>query len=72
MLAPVEKQLSDDLNITKPHEWFMVNTFFLIGVALSPLLLAPLSVVYGRKPILIVARSISAVWLAACGDHRWL
>lgn len=72
MLAPVERQMSDDLNITRPHEWIMVNTFFLIGVALSPLLLAPLSEVYGRKPILIVASSISAIWLAACGAAQAL
>lgn len=72
MLAPVEEQMSDDLKITKPHEWFMVNTFFLLGVALSPLFLAPLSEVYGRKPILIIASSISAVWLAACGAAQAL
>lgn len=72
MLAPVERQISDDLNITRPYQWIMVNTFFLIGVALSPLLLAPLSEVYGRKPILIVASSISAAWLAACGAAQTL
>ncbi|KAI2631804.1 MFS general substrate transporter [Hypoxylon sp. NC1633] len=67
MLAPAQKQISDDLHIAQPYQWILLNSLILVGVGSSPLLLAPLSEVYGRKPILIGASIVFIVWNTACG-----
>ncbi|KAI1429099.1 MFS multidrug transporter [Xylaria sp. FL1777] len=72
MLAPAEKKISEDLHITQAYQWLLVNSLILVGVGLSPLLLAPLSEVYGRKPVLIVASTIFVIWNVACGASSTL
>ncbi|KAK5625800.1 hypothetical protein RRF57_001516 [Xylaria bambusicola] len=72
MLAPAEKTISDDLHITQEYQWYLVNSLILVGVGLSPLLLAPLSEVYGRKPVLIVASTMFVIWNVACGASTTL
>ncbi|KAK2616690.1 hypothetical protein QQS21_000302 [Conoideocrella luteorostrata] len=72
MLAPVEGQISHDLNINKSHDWLLVNSLILIGVGLAPLVLAPLSEVYGRKPILVYGTIYFIVWNTACGGSQTL
>lgn len=72
MLAPVESQISHDLHIKRSHDWLLVNSLILIGVGLAPLLLAPLSEVYGRKPVLIYGTMYFTVWNAACGGSQTL
>ncbi|KAI1370335.1 MFS general substrate transporter [Hypoxylon crocopeplum] len=67
MLAPAQIHISNDLHISQPYQWLLVNSLILIGVGLSPLLLAPLSEVYGRKPILVTGSIIFLVWNTACG-----
>ncbi|KAI0908006.1 MFS multidrug transporter [Ustulina deusta] len=72
MLAPAEKTISDDLHIGQEYQWFLVNSLILVGVGLSPLLLAPLSEVYGRKPVLVIASTIFVIWNVACGASTTL
>lgn len=72
MLAPVEAQISRGLHISHAYDWLLVNTLILIGVGLSPLLLAPLSEVYGRKPVIVIGASIFVVWNTGCGAARTL
>lgn len=72
MLAPVEGKVSRDLHITQAYEWLLVNSLILIGVGLAPLLLAPLSEAYGRKPVLVVGTAIFVVWNTASGASRTL
>jgi multidrug resistance protein len=67
MLAPAEEKISKSLGVTEPYQWVLINSLILIGIGLSPLLLAPLSEVYGRKPVLIVGSVIFAAWNAGCG-----
>jgi len=67
MLAPAKDQISNDLNIVQSYQWLLVNSIILIGVGLSPLVLAPLSEVYGRKPVLISASLVFLVWNTAAG-----
>ncbi|KAI8943954.1 major facilitator superfamily domain-containing protein [Xylaria longipes] len=72
MLAPAEKQISNTLRITRSYR-LLVNSLNLIGVWLSLLVLAPLSEVYGRKPVLIVASIfIIIIWNTACGASTTL
>ncbi|KAI0531708.1 MFS multidrug transporter [Xylaria digitata] len=72
MLAPAEEQISHDIHITEAYQWLLVNSLILVGVGLSPLLLAPLSEVYGRKPVLVIASTIFVIWNAACGASNTL
>ncbi|PSN60876.1 MFS general substrate transporter [Corynespora cassiicola Philippines] len=70
MLAPVEKQLSEDLRITRAYDWLLCNSLILIGVGLGPLILAPLSEIYGRKPPLIGGSILFLIWNTACGASK--
>ncbi|KAI1305095.1 MFS multidrug transporter [Xylaria venustula] len=72
MLAPAEKKISADLHIAQSYQWLLVNSLILVGVGISPLLLAPLSEVYGRKPVLIVASTVFVIWNVACGASSTL
>lgn len=45
----------------------LVNSLVLIGIGLSSLLLAPLSEVYGRKPILVLGSISFVIWNTGCG-----
>ncbi|KAG8160919.1 hypothetical protein KVR01_009183 [Diaporthe batatas] len=72
MLSPVEKNISKALHITQAYEWLLVNSLILIGIGLAPLVLAPLSEVYGRKPVLIVGSIVFVVWNTGCGAARTL
>ncbi|KAI0173195.1 MFS general substrate transporter [Hypoxylon sp. FL1284] len=67
MLAPAQGPISRDLGIAQPYEWLLANSLILIGVGLSPLVLAPLSELYGRKPVLVAASVVFVVWNAGCG-----
>lgn len=72
MLSPVQEKLSRDLAITHAYDWLLVNSLILIGIGLSPLILAPLSEIYGRKPILIIGSIVFVVWNTGCGAARTL
>lgn len=72
MLSPVEKNISRDRHITRAYEWLLVNSPILVGIGLAPLMLAPLSEVYGRKPVLVVGSIIFVVWNTGCGAARTL
>lgn len=67
MLVPVEKQVSRDLHIRRPYEWILCNSLVLVGIGFGPLLLAPLSEVYGRKPILLSGSAVFLIWNTGCG-----
>lgn len=72
MLSPVEKNISRDLHIIHAYDWLLVNSLILIGIGLAPLILAPMSEVYGRKPVLIIGSIIFVVWNTGCGAARTL
>ncbi|KAI1438339.1 MFS general substrate transporter [Xylaria sp. CBS 124048] len=71
-LAPIQGQISHDLHIEFEYQWIAVNSLILIGLGLSSLVLAPLSEVYGRKPVLIGASASFAIWNTACGTVKTL
>lgn len=72
MLAPAEESISQDLDISDPFEWILVNSLILVGVGLAPLIMAPLSEVYGRKPILLGGSICFTIWTGACGGAKTL
>lgn len=71
-LAPVEIQITNELQIKHAFQWMLVNSLILVGIGLAPLILAPLSEVYGRKPILIGSTISFIIWNTACGATRTL
>ncbi|KAL5404774.1 hypothetical protein PMIN03_008910 [Paraphaeosphaeria minitans] len=67
MLAPVRTPLSTDLSITKGYQWILVNSLILIGVGFGPLLIAPMSELYGRRPAILSGAAVFIVWNTCCG-----
>jgi multidrug resistance protein len=72
MLAPVEEKVSDDLKITRKYQWVLVNSLILIGVGFGPLVLAPLSEVYGRRAALLSGSAVFTIWNLGCGLSQTL
>ncbi|KAI0142621.1 MFS general substrate transporter [Xylariaceae sp. FL1272] len=70
MLAPAQAFISHDLHIGEGYEWVLVNSVILVGIGISPLVLAPLSEVYGRRPILLAASIVFLIWNTACGGSK--
>jgi multidrug resistance protein len=67
MLAPVRTPLSSDLSITRGYQWILVNSLILIGVGFGPLLIAPMSELYGRRPAIITGSAVFILWNTCCG-----
>ncbi|KAF2179522.1 hypothetical protein K469DRAFT_730625 [Zopfia rhizophila CBS 207.26] len=62
VLSPVETQISLGLHIEHAYDWLLVNSLILIGVGLSPFMLASLSEVHGRRPIILIGSTIFVIW----------
>ncbi|GAB1215525.1 hypothetical protein ATERTT37_004716 [Aspergillus terreus] len=45
-------------------------SMFVVGLGLSPMILAPLSEFYGRKPVYIVSMFFFVVWIVPCAVAR--
>ncbi|KAF2121427.1 hypothetical protein BDV96DRAFT_640819 [Lophiotrema nucula] len=72
MLVPVEKQITQDLSITETYQWVLVNSLILIGMGFGPLLLAPISEIYGRRTALLGGGAVFFVWNTGCGFAQTL
>ena len=66
-LAPSEAQVTLDLALQAPWQWMLANSVILAGTGLSSLVLAPLSEVYGRRPVLLAGAACFVVWNTGCG-----
>ncbi|KAK7914453.1 hypothetical protein PG985_012156 [Apiospora marii] len=66
-IAPARDQISRDLHIRHDYQWTLVNSLILAGLGLSSIVLAPLSEVLGRKPVLLGGCLFFTVWNTACG-----
>ncbi|KAH8698941.1 putative MFS multidrug transporter [Talaromyces proteolyticus] len=63
MCAPGIKSIAADLNITSTVVSTLAITLYVLGVAIGPLLMAPLSEKYGRVPIYHIANIIFIAFL---------
>ncbi|KAL4931700.1 MFS transporter [Aspergillus undulatus] len=66
MVAPSTSQLMDEFNFTSDILGAFVVSVYLLGYAIGPLILAPLSELYGRMPIYHVCNILYLVWTVAC------
>ncbi|PSS22698.1 hypothetical protein PHLCEN_2v2995 [Hermanssonia centrifuga] len=67
MVAPASFQIADELNITSEIEVSMTISVFVLAYAVGPLVLGPLSEIYGRSRVLQIANLFFLVWNLACG-----
>jgi MFS family permease len=70
MLTPCEEPITKTLSLTHSSQWYLTNSLILIGIGLGPLILAPLSEVYGRRPVLLGGSTFFIVWNTAGGGVR--
>lgn len=66
LLAPAITFLSDDFGETGVTVSSLAVTIYLLGYAVGPLLLSPLSEIYGRHVVLVFANIFFSFWLIGC------
>lgn len=67
MIAPSMDAIARDLHFTDRYDSMLCLSIFLVGIAVGPLIFAPLSEVYGRRPILLSGGAFYTLWTIACG-----
>ncbi|KAL9596046.1 MAG: hypothetical protein Q9219_006062 [cf. Caloplaca sp. 3 TL-2023] len=70
MIAPAIQTIARDFNITNEVESQMVLSIFVLGYAIGPLFLGPLSEVYGRVPVLQLANLVYLIFNTAAGGCK--
>ncbi|KAL2819559.1 major facilitator superfamily domain-containing protein [Aspergillus cavernicola] len=66
MFSPALTSLSEDLDVTNQTLLSFSVSIFLLGYTFGPMLLAPLSEIYGRRIVLSCANWFFVVWQVGC------
>ena len=67
MMAPVLKNITADFKIQDPILQEMALSSFILAYAFGPLLVGPLSEIYGRPVVLLVTNAVYTVFNIASG-----
>lgn len=67
VVAPALDVISRDLEMDPTFEGPLVMSTFIITLSLGPLLLAPLSELYGRVPLMLMGNVVFIIFNLACG-----
>lgn len=67
MIAPASDQLADEFGVTNNAVIALMTSIFVLAYALGPLLLGPLSEIYGRSRVLQLANLWYLAWNLGCG-----
>jgi MFS family permease len=67
MISPALPAINEELQINSGILELMVISIYVLGFAVGPLVLGPLSEVYGRKIVLQVANVVFLIFNTACG-----
>ncbi len=70
MVAPALTSISKEFGVTNEVESQLVLSVFVLAYAIGPLLLGPLSEIYGRVPVLQLANLEYLIFNIACGASR--
>jgi|SRR5579862_1534935 len=70
MVAPAFQAIKSDLVIKSEFQTQMVLSVFILASAVGPLIISPLSEVYGRRPVLHVTCLIYAVFNLSCAFSK--
>jgi MFS family permease len=66
MLAPALSSIGRDLS-TDDTTTQMTLSIFILSFAFGPMVLAPLSEIFGRKPVWIASGAFYVLWNTVCG-----
>lgn len=66
MMAPGVPQIMAEFESSNSEESTFIVSVFVLGFAFGPLLMAPLSEIYGRTPVYHVCNSLFVVFTAGC------
>jgi MFS family permease len=67
MVAPAFGPISSDLNIQSQAETQLVLSVFILGSAVGPLAISPMSEIYGRTVVLHLTCLFYMIFNLACG-----
>ncbi|KAF8800056.1 MFS polyamine transporter [Phlegmacium glaucopus] len=67
MIAPAAAQVATDFGITNNVVIAMTTSVFILGYAIGPLIIGPLSEIYGRSRVLQLSNLFYLVWNLSCG-----
>jgi MFS family permease len=70
MVAPAFQNIKSDLAITTEFETQMVLSIFILASAVGPLVISPLSEVFGRRPTVHVTCGVFLVFNLACAFSK--
>ncbi|KAF7932471.1 uncharacterized protein EAE98_003770 [Botrytis deweyae] len=70
MIAPSTKYIASSLHAKDFFSIDLVSSIFLLGIGFGPLLLSPISEIYGRVPILLLGNIFFILWNTVCGFSR--
>lgn len=70
MISPALPFINKDLRVDNSIVELMVVSIYVLGFAIGPLLLAPLSEVYGRRIVLQSTNIVFLIFNTACGGCR--
>ncbi|KAF5372341.1 hypothetical protein D9615_009305 [Tricholomella constricta] len=67
MVAPATSQVASDFGVTQNVVIAMMTSIFVLGYAMGPLFLGPLSEIYGRSRVLQLSNLFYLAWNLGCG-----
>ena len=66
ILAPALDSLAHDFGVTNLTKASLSVSIYLLGYAVAPLVLSPLSEIYGRHWVLVASNAYFCIWLIGC------
>src|SRR5271156_6481883 len=70
MVVPALDQIGREFHGTSPVELQLVFSIFTLAYPVGPLILAPLSEIYGRVPLLLLSNALFFIFSLLCGFAR--
>lgn len=67
ILSPALHELSLEFGGVSPIVGSMTVSILLLGYVVGPIFIAPLSEIYGRRPVLVISNTFFCVWQIGCG-----
>ncbi|KAI0751858.1 MFS polyamine transporter [Daedaleopsis nitida] len=70
MMAPASKRIADSFGVTSPTVVALLTSAYVLGYALGPLVLSPISELYGRARVLQAGNFWYLAWNLVCAFAR--
>jgi len=66
ILSPAIDDLSKDFGNSNKIVGSMTVSIYLLGYVVGPIFIAPMSEIYGRKPVLTISNAFFCIWQIGC------